>query len=708
MKTKILTMAAAFALIAVTPLSAQAREVVVMPGVVGPVGVVSGVDTQGPGTLTVGNQNINTSNDAGGGLTTDAADTATVVFNNTSTVTGFTGTVGATFLHMDAGTNANTVTFNDPVFSTTFSVLGTGIVNFNGGFTSNTGSTMDFAGDGFINVGAAQTVVAAVTNTAGAGTGTLRLNGGSTLDGAVGAASGLKLVNIVGGNALITGQVNSFAYSLNANTLNVGGAFAIPVAGVINTTLSSDLIYGTIVPVGAATVGNALQVNVNVAGIISNGANFDIVDAGSGTSGSTVTATDNSARYTFLANPTTNGLVRITNTSVPLAVIVAPVVNPIAGVLAPIIDALPVTLGNTPLLTAISTAPTAAAVAAALSQLAPGTANRAAPQVANRVTQRFQELWASQLERTQGACGPHGQDDDKKKLKDEDASPCQPEDLRAHWWGAAFGSLTDQGNTGGFEGYKSDSLGGMLAWDVPLNNDTRAGVGVRYAHSNINGNTFDTDSDVNSYQGTAYLGYAPGPWFANAALVYGFDDYSGSRHVVLPGVNSTAKSDYDGHQYSAYGSTGYHIYAGDAQTVITPNASLQYTRLHADGYTETGGGAINLRVNSQTYDFVQSGLGVKVARSITLSDAKVVRPEVHANWMHSFGDDAMTNTAAFTSGGAPFTTRGLKSERNTYDLGAGLVFAKSGPWTGEAVYDFQWRNDSYREHQAMVQFVLHL
>ena len=302
----------------------MAREIVVLPGVVSPVGVASGVDTQGPGTLSVGSQNINTGNDAGGAITTTAANTASIVFSGNSTVTGFVGATGNTFLNISAGANASTVTFNGPVFATTFSVSGAGTVNFNGGFISNSGSTMDFAGDGFINIAAGQTVKAAITNSAGASTGTLTLNANSIFDGAVGAASGLKRINVVGGNALITGQVNAAAYTLGTNTLNVAGAFGIPVAGVINTTIFSPTLYGRIVPVGNATIGNALQINVTVTGPIANGTSFNIVDAASGTNGSTVTATDNSTRYLFAAGPTANGQVRITTTQVPLLTVVTP------------------------------------------------------------------------------------------------------------------------------------------------------------------------------------------------------------------------------------------------------------------------------------------------------------------------------------------------------------------------------------------------
>ncbi|MGZ9097478.1 MAG: autotransporter domain-containing protein [Micavibrio sp.] len=707
MNTSYLTFASAFTLfIFVLGGDAQAREVVVLPGVVGPVGEVEGVDTQGPGLLTIGAQDINTSNDAGGGITTDAADTASILFTNTSTVTGFTGTVGSTFLDISAGANGNTVTFLGDVFSTTFTVSGTGTVNFLGDFTSNTGSTVDFGGDGFIDLAAGRTLTGAITNTAGAGTGTLTLGANSIVDGAVGAASGLGEIILDGGDALITGQVNAQQYTLGTNILNVGGAFEIPAAGVINTTLFSDLDYGQIVPVGAATIGNNLQVNVNVTGPISNNTTFNIVDAVAGTNGSIVTATDNSMRYLFTANPTANGLVAITTTQIALADIAAPLGNPVVPVIAPVVDALPVNAVTTPLLAAITVLPTAAAISDALAQLVPSAANLGAPQASYRVTQNFQDVWSTHLGRTQEICGLDGQPEKRKVIVPEDDLACKTGDLRSNWWAAAFGAIGEQENDQGYEGYDARSGGVMLAYDAALSRTTRAGVGVRYARTALDANTFDSDSNVDSYQATAYLGYAPGAWYTNGAVVFGIDNYEGSRHVEFSGVDETAESEYDGNQYTVYGTTGYHFYVGDAKTVITPYASLQYTHLTTDGYSETGGNAINLEVESQRYDFIQSGLGFKVARDVVLSDTKTLRPEIHADWLHSFGDDTMENTASFTAGGPSFTTRGIEQDRDTFEVGAGITLAHGEKWSTEAVYDHQWSGDSYVSDQAMVKFVL--
>ncbi len=694
------------AMVAWLPL-AVAREVVVLPGVVGPVGVTSGVDTQGPGTLTVGNQDINTGNDPGGAITTDAANTASILFNNSSTVTGFVGAAGSTFLNISAGSNANTVTFNGPVYSTTFSVAGTGTVNFNGGFTSATGSTMDFAGDGFIDVGAGQTVKAAITNSAGAATGTLTLHANSILDGAVGAASGLKQITVAGGNALITGQANAATYTLGTNTLNVAGALAIPVAGTINTTIFSQSLYGKITPVGAATIGNALQVNVTVTGPIPVGSSYNIVDATSGTNGSTVTATSNTTRYLFSAAPTTNGRVQITATQIPLATVVAPIANPTAPIIAPIIDALPLTPATTPLLTAITLLPTAPAVADALAQLQPDTADLASPQESYRITQQFQGLWASHMESVQQPCLQNEQPDDQNRQRRDNTVACQPDKVRPHLWGAAFGYAGTQQSSHGYEGYNDNSFGAMLGYDIPISQATTAGVGVRFGRAMLNGLGATSHSDIRSYQATAYLGYAPGPWFVNAALVYGLDDYSNSRHVSFPGINNTASADYSGHQYTAFGATGYHFQVGDGRSVITPTATLQYTRLDTNGFTEIGGGPINLKVNSQNYDFLQSGLGVKFARDLVTSGAQIVRPEVHVNWLHSFHGQTMGNTAAFASGGPSFKATGVRQGRDLFDVGAGLLIASSKTWSVEGAYDYQF-NHNYKAGQVMVKFTMAL
>jgi hypothetical protein len=256
------------------PASFAQRQTAVGPGTIplSPTGVLNGVDMSASGTtgtLSVGvvggpAMDIFTLNNppAAGllAVSTAASSQGNIVFNSSSTVFGAIGITqpgGPFLLNLFGGNTGTTVNFQGPVFATALNVTGTGTVNFNSG-TTNILAT-NFASDGTINLSPNTTVIGALTTTAGAQTGTLVLNGGSILNGAVGGAVGLRSINVVGGNnnagvtATITGATNSYAFSLGTNTLNIGGALTIAnstSSGVINTTLASPTVFGNIRPVG--------------------------------------------------------------------------------------------------------------------------------------------------------------------------------------------------------------------------------------------------------------------------------------------------------------------------------------------------------------------------------------------------------------------------------------------------------------------------
>ena len=54
------------------------------------------------------------------------------------------------------------------------------------------------------------------------------------------------------------------------------------------------------------------------------------------------------------------------------------------------------------------------------------------------------------------------------------------------------------------------------------------------------------------------------------------------------------------------------------------------------------------------------------------------------------------------------SSQSLAINWDSFNVGAGVVFANSGAWSIEGVYDYQWRTDSFKAHQAMIKFVVHL
>ena len=694
MKVKLITAAVAAVIAAWAPVG-SAREAVALPGVVGAEGELNGVDTTGNSTLTVGNnQNINTNNHLGGALTSAAADTGSVVFLGNSTVTGFTGTTGSEFLNISAGAAGATVNFNGAVYSQTFSVSGTGTVNFNGDVIT----APVFVGDGFINLGAGKTLIGAITTNT-ANTGTLTLNDGSSVTGAIGGASGLKQINVVGGNATITGAVQTSGFDLGSNTLTITGALTTNPGGTIATTLASDSVFGRVIADTSNINAGGITVIPTVTGALTNGTNFMIVDAPAGTNAAPVTVINNNPRYTFSGVPTTTGDVNILLAGVaPLATLVT---APGALAVAPILDVnAPIGSDLLVIQDAIAVLPTTGAIDNALAQLAPGNTNLAAPWVAAQTTRLFEDLWMAQMDQIQTACCDANCEPNKPNVP-ANLNVCKDAEQKGKWWAKGFGSQGEQDNVANMKGYDTEAYGLMLAYDKPLDNQTRVGFGGGYANSTIDGKNSSGSTDIDSYQITGYLHHAPGPWFVQAAVTAGVNDYESTRHIVFPGVNRTATSDYSGQQYSGIVTVGRHYQVNE--TTITPLASLQATHLRVGSYTESGAGDVNLRVESQDYNFVQSTLGVKAERVIR-SGNSTFSPEVHAKWLHDFRSTTMEQEAAFTGGGASFNAQGIKQDRDLFNVGAGVTFlscnCEKDAWTVKGLYDYKWNDSEYSSHQV--------
>jgi uncharacterized protein with beta-barrel porin domain len=677
-------------------------------------------------------------------VTTGAASFGNVVFLGNSNVYGAIGTSGNFLLGVYGGATVagvgQVVNFYGPVSTTTTYVSGTGTLNFLSPSTNLSSGGLIFQGDGTISLAPGTGVIGAITTTAGDNTGTLVLDNASTLNGAVGAGSAaLKAIDVVsstpGGTATISGAVNAYTFNLNTNTLNVGGALTIAntgAGGVINTTVASSTVYGNIRPVGATNLGSTLTINVSVApaAIIAPKTIFNIVQTQTGTaqSGNAIASvvTVNSVNQplnTFVVYPvgspgTTSGvqLVQIIDeTGSPILIPVVPPVVPLPPTVPIAVPVVPVLVNAGPVLApvvaAINALPTAAAVVNAEAQLSPSTPDLVAPLVTFQGTRQFEDLLLSRLD--ESLCGqvshPNADAGGQVSPSNADTTSCRWNQPQSAWWMKGFGYFGNQGAHGPFSAYNSIIAGTMIGYDMPLvdmpfGGETRVGLGVGYARNIINGDRFGATTDFNTYQATAYIGHEHGPWFLYGDVSFGWNDYSGRRPVLFPLISEIANAGYSGQDYTGFVTTGYHFSA--KEFTITPLASLQYTHENLGNYTETGGGLINLAVNSQSYDFLESGLGVKVERAFGSPNGTYV-PEIHAKWYHDFLNPAMQNTAAFAIAGSPsFTTPKLRGASDTFNPGIGLTFLSCAcagtTWTLEGVYDYFWRSDAYSASQIML------
>lgn len=268
-----------------------------------------------------------------------------------------------------------------------------------------------------------------------------------------------------------------------------------------------------------------------------------------------------------------------------------------------------------------------------------------------------------------------------------------------HMWVQGFGSTVSQDDHKGNSGYDANSGGVSIGADTDmLVEGVTTGAAISYGHGTVDSNaSSNASTDIDSYIGTLYGSRVmDNGVFFNGQLGFGYNKYDMDRTII--GVGK-ASGDTNGIQGTAKLEAG-RDYALNSFT-LTPLASLQYTYLNMDSYTESGAGGASLHVNPDTLNTVDAGAGGQLAYAIPLTSGGTLKPSVHAKYLYRMGDTRMGTTSNFTGGGGNFTTDGVESERSSVNLGAGLLLTTIAGTDFSLNYDADIRS-SYIGHTGQL------
>lgn len=237
-------------------------------------------------------------------------------------------------------------------------------------------------------------------------------------------------------------------------------------------------------------------------------------------------------------------------------------------------------------------------------------------------------------------------------------------------WMQGFGFRGNQDVRKSVDGYSADAYGFAIGADRLVNNNTSLGGAFSYANSSIDdkGVNYGNRTQIDSYQATLYSSMLLDNWYLNGALGLGKHNYDSKRLVLGADVIGS----HEAWQYTAKIDAGLPVKVGSA--TVTPVASLTYSRLNQDAYTESGVSALAIR-GSDTNSF-RSGLGAKALIPLHEGDVKTAL-ELRAIWNHEFGNTEQNTTANFIGGGSEFTASGVSTARDGADLGASLRLSGS-------------------------------
>ncbi len=240
-------------------------------------------------------------------------------------------------------------------------------------------------------------------------------------------------------------------------------------------------------------------------------------------------------------------------------------------------------------------------------------------------------------------------------------------------WASGFGaggSLSRNADAHGL----ALSYGGIAAGaDYRLDPKLLLGWAVAYARSGAATSGVPGSITLNTGSLLAYASYAPGPGYLDGALGYAYGGASVSRSIVFPGQARAANGSPNANMFLGNFETGYRLALGPA-TRITPLAGLQIVTVSRGTFTESGAGAVDLRVSGATTASVRGLLGVQLEHTLPVGLEKPLGLSLRAAWSYEFADASRGVTASFTgTPDAGFNVRGTPAPRNAAQLGAGVT-----------------------------------
>jgi autotransporter-associated beta strand protein len=236
----------------------------------------------------------------------------------------------------------------------------------------------------------------------------------------------------------------------------------------------------------------------------------------------------------------------------------------------------------------------------------------------------------------------------------------------------AFGAQVQSDATSTRTGYESDVYGGEVGLDWNIDSNLLIGVSVGYVRNDLDFDANTGEAETDTIRGGLYMSWVPAEeWFVDGSFSYGYHMNEAERRIVVVGLAPrTAKGDYDAHDITIAGRVGLDLAPGEDVT-LTPYAGAQYTLFMQEAFTETGAGAMNLAIDDQTTNSLQSQLGVRMAVVFRGENVTLV-PEATLGWQHEFLADDENINARFSGANGGFVINRGSPERDAIIYGAGV------------------------------------
>lgn len=245
---------------------------------------------------------------------------------------------------------------------------------------------------------------------------------------------------------------------------------------------------------------------------------------------------------------------------------------------------------------------------------------------------------------------------------------------------------------GNASGYDFDTRGATLGADLRVSDRLVVGILGAYTESDamlINGGSIEDEA----YKGAIYATYYDQAFYVDALLGVGSHSYD----ITRTGLSGIALGETEGWEIDALINTGYDMKNGN--WTYGPTASIAYTRIELDEFSETGSLA-PLSFPDQHQDSLRSQLGAKLAYTAEFA-SMTITPQVRLAWQHEFMDSTQSIDSSFVGGsGGSFSTSGPSMDEDRFILSAGLTVQVTPNFSVYGAYDGYVGSSDYDSNQV--------
>jgi outer membrane autotransporter protein len=214
-------------------------------------------------------------------------------------------------------------------------------------------------------------------------------------------------------------------------------------------------------------------------------------------------------------------------------------------------------------------------------------------------------------------------------------------------WVTGFGDFVSVDSDANAKGYNFTTGGVSLGIDYRIGDQFAIGAMGEYSHTwtslNPSGHV-----DVDSGRGGMYATWFNHGIYLNGAIYGGYNTYDSSR----AGFGGLANGSTEGAEWSTFIGGGYDFHF--VQLTIGPIASLQYTDVHIDGFSEKSSLA-PLDIHSDSAESLRSDVGFRLFYQWQIGKI-LVEPSLKAAWEHEYKYSALPITAGFAGIPGPSAT----------------------------------------------------